>query len=238
MEGHHAPIWILWGLKFDMGVVIPVTVTCIIVFVIAFIGTRKLAMRPTGMQNFMEWILDFVKGTISSTLDWQTGQNFHVLGTTILLFVFVANMVGLPFAIVYNGELWWKSPTADPLITLSLGMMMIGLSHYYGIRLKGIKGYFNTYVQPIWWLFPLKIMEDFSNTLTLGMRLYGNIYAGELLLSMLSTSLAMTGIGGMLMATIPTMLWQGFSIFIGAIQAFIFVSLSMVFISHKVADEH
>ena len=77
-------------------------VTCLIVFLIAVASTRRLQMKPTGMQNFMEWVMDFVKGIIKSNMDWKTGGRFHVLGITLIMFVFVANMIGLPFAIVWD----------------------------------------------------------------------------------------------------------------------------------------
>ena len=83
--------------------------------------------------------------------------------------------------------------------------------------------------------FQLKIIEEFSNTLTLGLRLYGNIYAGEVLLTLLAGGLA-SGVGGTIAAILPTIAWQGFSMFIGAIQAFIFTMLTMVYLSHKVSQ--
>ena len=86
-------------------------------------------------------------------------------------------------------------------------------------------------------MFPLKIIEEFANTLTLGLRLYGNIYAGEILLGLL-TGLASFNNIGFIGAIVPTMAWMGFSIFIGFIQAFIFTMLTMVYISHKVSEDH
>lgn len=213
-------------------------VTTLIVFLIAYIATRNLKMKPTGMQNFMEWIMDFVKGIIKSNFDWKTGGRFHVLGITLIMFIAVANVLGLPFAISYDGVLWWKSPTADPTITMTLSVMIIVLTHYYGIQMKGFKQYnVDTYLKPLPFLFPLKIIEEFANTLTLGLRLYGNIYAGEVLLGLIA-GLATSSIFGFVGAIIPAMAWQGFSLFIGGIQAFIFVMLTMVYMSHKVSSDH
>ena len=56
-------------------------------------------MKPTGMQNFIEWIMDFVKGIIKSNMDWKTGGRFHVFGMTLIMYVFVSNMLGLPFSV-------------------------------------------------------------------------------------------------------------------------------------------
>ncbi|NNU90109.1 F0F1 ATP synthase subunit A [Anoxybacillus sp. CHMUD] len=234
---HKSPLYELFGLTFNLSNVMMITVTSVIVFVIALLATRNLSMKPTGMQNFLEWVMDFVKGIIKSNMDWQTGGRFQVLGVTLIMYIFVANMLGLPFAVVINDELWWKSPTADPVITLTLATMVVGLSHYYGIKMKGLKGYAEGFVSPMPFLFPLKIIEEFANTLTLGLRLYGNIFAGEILLGLLAGSLA-TGFAGTVVAIIPTIVWQAFSIFVGAIQAFIFTMLTMVYMSHKVSHDH
>ena len=234
---HEAPIVEFMGLNFNMANVMMITIASLIVFILAVASTRRLAMKPTGLQNFMEWVMDFVKGIIKSNMDWNTGGRFLILGMTLMMYIFVSNMLGLPFSVVLGGELWWKSPTADPAITLTLAVLVMGLSHYYGIKMRGGKDYAKTYVQPMGFLFPLKIIEEFANTLTLGLRLYGNIYAGELLLGLLA-GLGTSGVGGAIGAIIPMLAWQGFSVFIGSIQAFIFTMLTMVYLSHKVSADH
>jgi F-type H+-transporting ATPase subunit a len=234
---HEAPIVEFLGLYFNLANILMISVTCLIVFIIALISTRTLAMKPTGMQNFFEWVMDFVKGIIDSTMDWKTGGRFHVLGITVMMYIFVANMLGLPFSVVIDGELWWKSPTADPVVTLTLATLIVGLSHYYAVKLKGTAEYGKEFFRPFWFMFPIKLIEEFANTLTLGLRLYGNIYAGEILLALLASGLA-NGVGGHLAAIIPMLAWQGFSVFVGAIQAFIFTMLTMVYLSHKVSSDH
>lgn len=236
---HEAPMWEFMdtGIHFNLANVLMMTIASLIVFIIAVTATRKLAMRPTGIQNFIEWVMDFVKNIINSNMDWRTGGQFLMLGMTLILYVFVSNMLGLPFSIVIGDQLWWKSPTSDPAITLTLAVMVMGLTHYYGIKMRGMKNYAKTYVQPMGFLFPLKIIEEFANTLTLGLRLYGNIYAGELLLTLLA-GLGTSGVVGAATAALPMLAWEGFSIFVGSIQAFIFTMLTMVYLSHKVSDDH
>ncbi|WP_298471529.1 F0F1 ATP synthase subunit A [uncultured Psychrobacillus sp.] len=236
--GHSNPEFVLWGMTGNWSNILMLFVTSLIVFLIAFFATRNLKLKPTGMQNFMEWIMDFVKGIIKSNFDWKTGGRFHILGITLIMFIAIANLLGLPFAITYDGVLWWKSPTADPTVAMTLSVMIIVLTHYYGIKMKGFKQYnVDTYLKPMPLLFPLKVIEEFANTLTLGLRLYGNIYAGEVLLGLIA-GLATSGIFGFFGAIVPAMAWQGFSIFIGGIQAFIFVMLTMVYMSHKVSADH
>lgn len=213
-------------------------IAAVVVFLIAIVCTRNLKVRPTGGQNFIEWILDFVRGIIGSTMDWKTGGRFITLGATLLMYIFVANMLGLPFAI-YDSEhqLWWKSPTADATITLTMATMIVVLTHYYGVKTKGLKEYAKDYVRPMWFLLPIKLVEEFANTLTLGLRLYGNIYAGEILLGLLAT-LGISGFFGGVFGALGMLLWMAFSVFIGAIQAYIFTMLTMVYMSHKVSADH
>ncbi|CAM5192133.1 ATP synthase subunit a OS=Ureibacillus acetophenoni OX=614649 GN=atpB PE=3 SV=1 [Ureibacillus acetophenoni] len=236
--GHGAPTFELGFLTFNLSTVLMLIITAAIVFIIAVVATRNLKLKPTGMQNFFEWIMDFVKGIINSNMDWKTGGRFHILGITLIMFIAVANLLGLPFSgITIKGDLWWKSPTADPVVTMTLATMVTVLATYYGIRMRGTGHYLKTFVQPMSFLLPLKIIEEFANTLTLGLRLYGNIYAGEILLGLLA-GLAGSGLVGFFGAIIPMMAWQGFSIFIGFIQAFIFTMLTMVYLSHKVSADH
>lgn len=234
---HLSPEYHLFGLTGNLSTLMMLAVTTLIVFLIAYFSTRNLKLKPTGMQNFMEWIMDFVKGIIKSNMDWKTGGSFHILGITLLLFIFVANVLGLPFAIIYNDYLWWKSPTADPTVTMTLAAMIIIMTNYYGIKAKGFKGYISDFAKPLPFLAPLKVIEEFANTLTLGLRLYGNIYAGEVLLALIA-GLATSSMFGFVGAIIPALAWQGFSIFIGGIQSFIFVMLTMVYMAHKVSDDH
>ncbi|MEO2075165.1 MAG: F0F1 ATP synthase subunit A [Bacillus sp. (in: firmicutes)] len=235
---HGSPDFKFMGLWFNGANILMITVASLIVFLIALLSTRRLAMKPTGMQNFFEWIMDFVKGIINSTMDWKTGGRFHILGITLMMYIFVSNMLGLPFAVVVGHNLWWKSPTADPIITLTLAVMVVALSHFYGVKMLGVKGYAQGFFSPMKFLFPLKIIEEFANTLTLGLRLYGNIFAGELLLSLLAAGLAHQGIAGTIAAVPLTLVWQGFSIFVGSIQAYIFTMLTMVYMAHKVSHDH
>lgn len=238
---HGAPIienifGIPW-LSVNLSNVLMIIVTSAIVFILSVLGARRLQMKPTGAQNVMEWILDFVKGIVNDTMDWETGRRFLPLAITLFSFILVGNMLGVMTTIIYNGEVWWTSPTADPGVTLTLSALVIILSHYYGIKLRGGSHYFKSYFTPVWFLFPIKLIEEFANTLTLGLRLFGNMFAGGVLLSLL-VGLATMNIWGFIGGAIPFLAWQGFSVFIGAIQAFIFTMLSMVYIGHKVNKEN
>lgn len=234
LEFHIGPIW------FDGTVTIMTILSCIIVFAIVYYCTRNLQMKPKGKQNFIEWVIDFVRGIVGDNLPSKEISNYHLLAFTAFFFVFVANEIGLVTKIVGAHEVtYWKSPTADPFVAMTLALMMIILTHIFSIQKLGFKGYLiNSYTKPVSFLLPIKIIEEFTNVLTLGLRLYGNIYAGEVLLTLIAS--LMNSVGWLsLPFVIPLeMIWIGFSLFIGAIQAYVFVTLSMVYLSHKVVEEH
>jgi F-type H+-transporting ATPase subunit a len=277
--GHINPIENLFGIEFlaiNLSTAMMATIAAIITFLIARAGAKSLSVdKPTGMQNFMEWIVQFVRDTVASTMSLKQGAKFITLGVTLIMFIFVSNMLGLPTAIIiedhyaheaalkheaeqnehketietgekgeitaekeeHHGTLWWKSPTADPHVTLTLSVLVILLTQIFGLREHGLVGYVKSYFTPQWWLFPVNVVEQFSNTLTLGLRLFGNIFAGEVLLSLLA-KLAFMGALGFVGAIVPMIIWQGFSIFVGAIQSFIFLILTMVYMAHRVSHDH
>lgn len=197
-------------------------------------------MKPKGKQNVLEFIVDFVRGIVSDNIPKKEVNDFHLLGFTFFMFVLVSNILGLVTKVViFPDEIsLWKSPTADPLVTMTLALIAIILSHYYGLKKQGVKGYFvNSFLKPTAILFPIKIIEEFTNVLTLGLRLYGNIFAGEILLTLIA-NLGASSPTKFVLALPLEVIWQTFSLFIGAVQAFIFVTLMMVYLSHKIEAEH
>src|SRR5699024_3857713 len=150
-------------------------------------------------------------------------------------FILVGNLLGVITTGIVNDEVWWKSPTADPGITLTLSSMVIILSHYYGIKMRGTKHYLKTYVTPGWFLFPIKIVEEIANTLTLGLRLFGNLFAGEVLLGFLVGLTTTSGVLGMF-GVFSFLAWRGCSVLTAGSRAFIFTMLAMVYTPNKVGD--
>ena len=100
-----------------------------------------------------------------------------------------------------------------------------------------MKGYLKEFVSPFALFLPIKIVEEFSNFLTLGLRIFGNIYAGELLLGLIGQVAFSHGVWTMPIGLALEVVWQGFSVFIGSIQAYVFVTLTSVYISRKVSGE-
>ncbi len=223
-------------LSVDLANVLMIAITSAVVFIICVLASRKLQMKPKGAQNVMEWAVDFVKGLITDTMDWKTGRLFLPLGLTLISFILVSNILGMVTVVIIGDTSWWKSPTADAGITLALATMVVVLSHYYGIKIRGAKEYGKDYFRPIPVMLPFNIIEEFSNTLTLGLRLFGNMFAGGILTSLI-LGMAVKGPSGFLMSLVPMIAWQGFSLFVAVIQAFIFTLLTMLYISNKVTSD-
>src|SRR5690625_5425208 len=135
---HTAPIvenvfGIPW-LTFDLANVLMIALASTIVFVACMLASRRLQMKPTGAQNFMEWIVDFVKGMINDSMDWKKGKVFLPLALTLITYILVSNVLGLVTIVVIGDTSWWKSPTSDAGVTLTLAGMVIVLSHFYGVK--------------------------------------------------------------------------------------------------------
>ncbi|CAM2929618.1 F0F1 ATP synthase subunit A [Paenibacillus sediminis] len=269
---HEAPIIQLGGLNIDLSIVLMLIVSCIVVFIIARLAVRNLSVENPGkMQNFLEWLVEFVRGLSNSTMDWKKGKPFISLALTLIMFIFVSNMLGLPFGVVtgyhdaskaeifgkpivsvtetleklhqqhpdQEAEVevaWWKSPTADANASMALAIMVFLLSHALGI-FKNTKAYFKHYVHPYPFFLPINLIETFSKPLTHGMRLFGNIFAGEVLIAVI-LKLTSLGPAGGVFSVLGLIVWQGFSIFVGTIQAFVFTMLTLLYISQTYAVGH
>ncbi|SKA10329.1 F-type H+-transporting ATPase subunit a [Pilibacter termitis] len=241
-------IFSLGPVKIDGTVMMMTLLTVAIVFGLVYWASRNLQMRPKGKQNALEWVVDFVGGIGRDNLPAEDAKKFHLLSFTFFSFLLIANNLGLVTKIMIgkeNSELsLWKSPTADAVVTMTMALMVMLLTNYMGVNKFGLKGYLtNSFTKPMAALAPMKVLEEFTSLLTLGLRLYGNIYAGELLLGLIASFVTSNGYKSfaLLPVAIPLeMLWIGFSIFISCIQAFIFVTLMNVYLSHKItnADEH
>ncbi|GEK28857.1 F0F1 ATP synthase subunit A [Furfurilactobacillus siliginis] len=226
------------GLTFHTANIISITIAFILVFAFIFFLSRKISMKPTGGQNILEWVIDFTNGIVRGQLPGRDGSQLGLFAFTLFLFVFFANQLGLFLQVAVNGVDFVKSPTADPVITLTMAMVTLALAHFLGVIKFGFGGYVsNSYLKPFAALLPINLVEEFTNLLTLALRLYGNIFAGETLLKLIGSLAFSHGLPTMIVALPLEIAWQGFSVFIGAIQAYVFVTLSTVYISRKVSAE-
>ncbi|WP_054655121.1 F0F1 ATP synthase subunit A [Lentilactobacillus kisonensis] len=224
------------GLTFNVGNMISILIACAVVLGLVYALSRHLTMKPGKGQNVLEYAVDFTNGIVNSSIPGKTSKTLGLWGFTLFMFIIIANLEGLFLHIDVSGVAFVKSPTSDPVVTMTLSLMTMTLAQFLGIRKLGYKGHFENYLKPFVFFLPINLFEEFTNFLTLGLRLFGNILSGEMLLGII-VNMAHGGPVIWIGAFILELVWTGFSVFIGCIQAYVFVTLSSVYISRKIELE-
>jgi len=192
----------------------------------------KLQATFEGMTNYLA---DLAIGTLG-----RNGEPFVPLFIAIFFFIFLLNQVGfIPFKQL--GLPFGGSPTADLNTTTALAIMVFVLIQGVGIVRNGF-GNFKHLVQPHWALLPINIIEEIARPITLALRLFFNIFVGEILLFVIATIIASHILIGSFnlsgAAVVIPFLLQFFNFFIGTLQAFVFTLLTIVYMAGAVAEEH
>lgn len=225
------------GMTFNVSNMVSITLACLLVFVLVFALSRHITLKPGKAQNVLEYMVDFTNGIIKSTIPDGKGRQLGLWSFTIFFFILISNLQGLLFHVDVGGVVYVKSPTADPLVTMTLAAMTLLLAQFLGVQRLGYRNHFGNFLKPFKIFFVINFFEEFTNLLTLGLRLYGNIYSGEMLLGMITSAAVKGGLGTSIAMLPVEMVWQGFSVFVGCIQAYVFVTLSSVYISRKIEIE-
>ena len=184
-----------------------------------FIG-KSLKVRPTLVQNAIEWLVNAIQGIISSNTGAKDTRLFFPVVATLAIFVGTANLLGLIPGL--------HSPTPDINTPVAMALIVFVSVPYFGIRTRGLWGYLKHYVEPIFLMLPIEIASEIARTFSLSFRLFGNIMGEEIIIAILF-------IISPLIVPVPMML---FSIFTGVLQAYIFTLLSCVYIGGAVKAHH
>jgi F-type H+-transporting ATPase subunit a len=176
---------------------------------------RGLKVRPTRSQNALEWLVEMLDRMIREMIPGQPRLFLPLVGT-LAVFIAAANLAGLIPGL--------RSPTTDLNTPLALAIVVFFSVHYYGIRQHGIVGHLRHYVEPIFIMLPIEIASEIARTLSLTFRLFGNILGEEIVIAVFFLILP-------LLIPVPMML---FSIFTGVLQAYVFATLTIVYISGAV----
>lgn len=212
---------------------------------------------PGGFQNFVELILDFVSNQVRDTFP---GHNPLIapLALTIFVWVWLMNFMDLipvdllPLIASWFGIGYLKVvPTTDLSTTLAMSLTVFALVLYYNVKVKGFGGYlkmflfhpFGKYVVPV--NIVMTLIEELAKPLSLALRLFGNLFAGELvflLIALIGGTLAV-GAGALFWLPLQVVLdlgWLIFHLLVITLQAFIFMVLTIVYLgmAHTEADAH
>jgi F-type H+-transporting ATPase subunit a len=217
--------WDILGFLVHGQVFLVLWVVCCLLISFACFASRDIKQIPKGWQNFMEYILEFITDISKNNISEDSYKEWTPFIGTLFLFILGCNWIGLliPWKLFKLPEGELAAPTNDINTTTALALITSLVYFYAGLKKKGLK-YFKKYIKPFPFLLPLNILEDFTKPLSLSFRLFGNIVADELTISVLTSLVP-------LIIPIPIML---LGIFAGFIQALIFATLAAIYISEAI----
>ena len=219
------------------------------------------------MQNFVEMAIEFVEDNVQSLFGSVKNTLIAPLALTVFVWILLMNLMDLvpvdflpvlaghvAYAVAGDGVEWIKSPesfyfkvvpTTDPTITLGMAFGIFILTIYYSITVKGLKAFiaeltlhpFGKYLIPV--NFVLEMVNFIAKPISLGLRLFGNLYAGEMIFILIALMLFFSSIPIGVLGFGLHLVWALFHILIVALQAFIFMALTIAYLAmaHE-TEEH
>jgi F-type H+-transporting ATPase subunit a len=197
----------------------------ILLIVCASMATKKYDKVPRGIQNVFEWVVGLLRGMVQGFIPGAQADRYLPYLGTLFLFIFTMNMLG-----VIPG---FRSPTMTLSTTAALGLTTIIMVQVYAIRDAGLLPYLKHFTAgtafPLLLLMiPVEIIGELAKPMSLSLRLFGNIFGEDNVIEQLMT------LGGWVPVQIPMLLLALFTSFL---QAFIFTTLSTIYIASKVVHE-
>ncbi|HET7395128.1 MAG TPA: F0F1 ATP synthase subunit A [Gammaproteobacteria bacterium] len=266
---HHLSYWTVgngfWSLNLDT-LLVSLVLGFLFFFSFWMVARKASSGVPGRWQNFVEMIVSFVDSQVKETFHGRS-KLVAPLALTIFVWVWLMNFMDMiPVDLLPRLAAWGASPFgADPEhvylkvvpsndlnMTFAMSISVFLLMIFYSIKIKGARGYGKEIVlHPFnhWAFIPinvlLRLVEDLAKPVSLSLRLFGNMYAGELLFVLIALLLAQFthGVGGAalgVLGIICGLVWTGFHLLIITIQAFIFMMLTIVYLSmaHETHDAH
>ncbi|HYB44520.1 MAG TPA: F0F1 ATP synthase subunit A [Candidatus Methylomirabilis sp.] len=182
---------------------------------VAFLAGRRIGEMPGRWQAVAEWGMGALV-TLLAEMTGASGRRYVPLVATIAIFVLAANlMAAVPLV---------EAPTADVNTPVALALVVFFSVHYFGVRELGFRGYLRKFSQPLALFLPINVLGHLTRTLSLAIRLFGNMVSHQI-------------IGAILLVILPLIVpavLQMFGLFIGVLQAYIFTILTAVYIGGAV----
>lgn len=221
--------------------IITMWIVMAVLIILALIFTRNLKKIPEGKQNAAEILVNFINSFTKDNLGHHWKHFAPYLGT-VLLFLVISNIISI-FSIIPSFEQLAKlthlgffenlkefsyeikPPTKDINVTVCMALMSIILVIGSGIRFKGMKGWLKSFVKPIPVMLPFNILDYFIRPLSLSLRLFGNILGAFIIMELIYIAAG---------AVIPAAFSIYFDLFDGALQAYIFVFLTSIYIAEAI----
>lgn len=214
----------------------------IILIIFALVATRKMKLIPTGVQNVFEFAIEALYNTANSVIDNEKAtRKYFPLVATIFLFIICNNWLGLLpgvgtigiHEVVHGKEILvplFRSGNADLNMTLALAITTVLAIQIFGIAAIGAFKYgkkFINFSNPIKFVVGiLELIGEISRIISFSFRLFGNVFAGEVLLTVIA----------FIVPFIAPLPFYGLELFVGFIQALVFTMLTLVFIKSAITD--
>jgi F-type H+-transporting ATPase subunit a len=220
--GEHTQ-WHVFGLTLNGDTITGTLVAGVILIGLGLLVARKAdPKKPTKMQLAFETIVEQVETQVESSMGVRTAPWVVPFAFTLFMFILIANWI----AIIPTGHHpeYAPPPASDVNLTYALAILVIGAMHVVGVRKRGVRGYYGHLFRKPYALIPLNLIEEIIKPVTLSLRLFGNIFAGTIMVALLAALPAY-------ILWAPQILWKLFDMFIGLIQAFIFGLLTVLYLS-------
>src|ERR1700754_4819142 len=237
--GHHETAnW--FGLTVNTDTVLATAIAAVIVIALAFFLRAKVTSTgvPGGVQLFWEAITTQLRNQIETAIGMKIAPFVLPLAVTLFVFILVANWLSV-LPVQYTDETGathelLKPPASDINFVLALALFVFICYHAAGIWRRGFIGYPVKLLKGhVAFLAPINLVEELAKPVSLSLRLFGTIFSGGILISLIAL------LGPWVMWA-PNAIWKSFDLFVGAIQAFIFSILTILYFSQamEIEDHH
>jgi F-type H+-transporting ATPase subunit a len=216
------------GMTFNLDTIWVSLIAGAIVVILGFWAKRRLTQANTDhVPSKIQLLWEIIVGQVNTQVEANLGVVHPVvvpLAVALFFFILICNWIELIPTELNSHVHLLPSPTADTNLTYAMAIMaMVGV-WIFGIRSKGLVGYLKHFLEPYPILLPLNIIEELVKPLTLALRLFGNIFAGGIMISLIAVLLPKW------VNWLPNIIWKLFdTLFLGAIQAFIFALLTVLY---------
>jgi F-type H+-transporting ATPase subunit a len=215
--------WHLGGITLNGDTITATLIAGAIILLLGFLLRRSVSVgKPTKLQVFFETVTAEVERQVDEAMGIKTAPFVVPLAEALFLFIFIANLI----AVVPTGNHpeYAPPPASDVNLTYALAIFVIVLMHITGIRKRGVRGYYGHLFRKPYALIPLNLVEEIMKPITLALRLFGNIFAGTIMVALIAAMPAF-------ILWLPNIIWKLFDAGIGLIQAFIFGLLTVLYFS-------
>jgi F-type H+-transporting ATPase subunit a len=208
---------------FTNAVSVEVLVVIILLLIFLWVRSRLSVEKPGGTQHLAETLHDFINNQ-SEEIIGHHSERFTPFLASLFLFILLMNLIGL-----IPG---FESPTVSPAVPLGCALVAFFYYNLHGIRKQGPVKFVAHFAGPVWWMawiiFPIEVISTLARVMSLTIRLYANIFAGDMVTLAFFTLIP---IG------IPV-IFLGLHVFVSLLQAYIFILLTTIYLSGVVAEEH